>query len=88
MLMGRSGRHVGNVDAMRNSRPSVGRSNPPASAAGWTCRSRTPSRAKISPLWDVERHVVDRQRFVELLAYPVYFDQHFFTLLAAPRAFL
>jgi hypothetical protein len=39
-------------------------------------------------LVDVEGHVVDRQRFVELLAYPVDFDQHFFTLLAALEGFL
>ena len=71
-----------------NSRPSVGRSNQPASSARWTCRNLEPQQGEDLALVDVERHVVDRQRFVELLAYPVYFDQHFFTLLAASRAFL
>jgi hypothetical protein len=37
---------------------------------------------------DIEGHVVDRQRFIELLAYPVNLHQHFFALLVALEGFL
>ena len=83
------GRHVGNVDAVEE-QPSFRGSLEPGQhpQQGGLAGAGPTQQGEDLALVDVERHVVDRQRFVELLAYPVYFDQHFFTLLAALEGFL
>ncbi|MCY1545954.1 hypothetical protein D9M68_819250 [compost metagenome] len=55
---------------------------------GRLARSRTTEQGEDLALVDGQRHVVDRQGLVELLADPVDFHQHVFRLLAALEGFL
>ena len=83
------GGHVGDVDPVEE-QPPLGRAFETGQhpQQGRFAGTGATEQGENLPLVNIERYVIDRQRFVELLAYPINFHQHFFALLTALEGFL